>query len=48
MGNKYEAWKAKPNCEPIEGTERIIIGNTKREVISYLAYEESVEHKHNE
>ena len=48
MGNKYEAWKAKPNCEPIEGTERIILGKSKREVIGYLAYEEGVEHKHND
>jgi hypothetical protein len=44
--HKYIAWKAKPNGEPIEGTDRIFTGISKRVIIKHLAYEEGVEYKH--
>jgi len=28
--SKYNAWKAKSNGEPIDGTDRILIGASKR------------------
>lgn len=43
---KYNAWKADTHCEPIEGTDRIISGVSKRAVLKHLAYEEGVEYKH--
>lgn len=46
--NKYNAWKAKPNCDPIEGTDRILTGVSKRAIIKHLAFEEGVEHQHND
>lgn len=46
--NKYQAWKAGPKCEPIEGTDRILTGESKRAVLKHLAYEEGVEHMHND
>jgi hypothetical protein len=46
--HKYNAWKAKPNSEPIDGTDRILIGVSKRAIIKYLAYEEGVEYQHND
>lgn len=45
---KYNAWKAKSNCEPIEGTDRILTGFSKRSIIKHLAFEEGVEYKHND
>jgi hypothetical protein len=46
--NKYNAWKAKSNGDPIEGTDRVLIGTSKRAIIKHLAHEESVEHNHND
>ena len=46
--HKYNAWKAKSNCEPIEGTDRIFTGVSKRSIIKHLAFEEGVEHHHND
>lgn len=46
--NRYNAWKAKPNCEPIEGTDRILTGVSKRAILKHLAYEEKVEYQHND
>jgi hypothetical protein len=43
---KYNAWKANSKCEPIEGTDRILLGENKRNVLRHLAYEEGVEYKH--
>ena len=46
--NKYNAWKADKNGDPIEGTDRIFSSKSKRSVIKHLAFEEGVEHKHND
>ena len=50
MGKKqqyrYQAWKAQPNCDPIEGTDRILTGTSKRAILRHLAYEEGVEYEH--
>lgn len=46
--NKYNAWKAKSNGDPTEGTDRILIGVSKRAVIKHLAFQEGVEHQHND
>jgi hypothetical protein len=44
---KYHAWKAKAStCEPIEGTDRILKGKSKRAVLDHLAYEENVVRQH--
>ncbi len=52
MGKKqqyrYQAWKANPNCDPIEGTDRILTGTSKRAILQHLAHEEGVEHNHND
>ncbi len=45
---KFNAWKAKSNCDPIEGTDRLFTGNSKRDVLQHLAYEEGVEHNRND
>lgn len=46
--HKYNAWKAKSNGEPIEGTDRILLGVSLRMVIKHLANEEGVEYNHND
>ena len=46
--NKYNAWKAKSNGDTIEGTDRILTGVSKRAIIKHLAFEEGVEHQHND
>ena len=44
---KYHAWKAKANtCEPVEGTDRILTGKSKRAILDHLAYEENVVRQH--
>ena len=45
---RYNAWKAKSNGDPIEGTDRILTGVSKRAIIKHLAFEEGVEHQHND
>lgn len=45
---KYNAWKADSFCNPIEGTDRILIGESKRRIIQHLAFEEGVKHQHND
>ena len=45
---KYNAWKAKPNCDPIEGTDKILSGTSKRATLDHLAFEEGVKRGHNE
>jgi hypothetical protein len=42
---KFIAWKAKPNGDPILGTDRLMLGVSQRAVIKHLAYEEGVSHK---
>lgn len=46
--HKYNAWKAKSNGDPIEGTDRILTGVSKRMIIKHLAFEEGVEYQHND
>ena len=46
--HRYNAWKAKSNGDPIEGTDRILNGVSKRAIIKHLAFEEGVEHQHND
>jgi hypothetical protein len=46
--HRYNAWKAKSNGDPIEGTDRILTGVSKRAVIKHLAFEEGVNHQHND
>jgi len=48
MDNKYVAWKTLSDLEPISGTDRILLGKSKREIINFLAYEEKVPHNHND
>ena len=45
---RYNAWKADEKCNPIEGTDRILVGQSKRAVIKHLADEEGVKHQHND
>ena len=44
----FFAWKATSLGEPIEGTDRMFRGISKRSVIKHLAYEEGVDWKHND
>jgi hypothetical protein len=46
--NRYNAWKADSKCEPIPDTDRVFMGKSKRAVVKHLAYEEGVEHMHND
>jgi hypothetical protein len=48
MNKNYLAWKAKANGDPIDGTDRILTGASKREIIKHLAFEEGVKHQHND
>jgi len=43
----YNVWKAKANCEPIEGTDRLVSAPSKRWVLEQIAYEEGVKHNRN-
>jgi len=45
---KYNAWKANSNGDPIEGTDKILTGVSKRAIIKQLADEEGVKHNHND
>ena len=45
---RYLAWKATSKGDPIEGTDRILKGSSKRAIIKHLAHEEGVEHQHND
>lgn len=48
MMNKYNCWKVNCKCEPIPGTDRIIIGPSKRWILRQLAFEENVPYSHND
>jgi hypothetical protein len=39
---KYNAWKADAKCDPIEGTDRVLEGPSKRWVAAHIAAEEKV------
>jgi hypothetical protein len=39
---KYYAYKVDKDCNPIDNTERCLIGKTKRAVLKHLAHEEGV------
>lgn len=41
--NRYNVFKTNKNCEPIEGSDRIITGLSRRAIAKHLAYEEGVE-----
>ena len=41
--NRYNVCKTNKNCEPIEGSDRIITGVSRRAITKHLAYEEGVE-----
>lgn len=45
---QYNVWKSKSNGNPIEGTDRILEGISKRAIMKHLAYEEGVEYQHND
>ncbi len=38
----YNTWEAEPNGDPIEGTDKIYSGISKRAVIKHIAYERGV------
>jgi len=48
MKNKYNAWKSDSNGNPIEGTDRIFTGKSTRSFLKHIAYEEGIEHNHND
>lgn len=39
---KFLVWKADSKCNPIENTDRILIGPSKRWIFNYLATEEKI------
>ena len=39
---KYSVWLADARCNPIDGTDRVMIGPSIKYVLKYLAYEENV------
>lgn len=39
----YNVWRSKPNCEPIEGTDKVYSGKSKRSVMKHVAWENKVE-----
>ena len=41
---KYNAWKSKSNGDPIEGTDRIFNGVSKRSVIKHLCKDGTIWH----
>lgn len=45
---RYLAWKSDSSCNPIAGTDRILEGKSVRWILQHLAYEEKVEHNHND
>lgn len=42
---RYPCWKADSKGNPIEGTDRIIVGTSKRSVVRHLAHESTVDWK---
>ena len=45
---KFNAWKADSKGNPIEGTDRILTGVSKRAVLKHIACEEKVDIQHND
>ena len=45
---KFNAWLVTSSCEPISGTDRILIGESKRKVLRHLADEEGVKLQYNQ
>ncbi len=41
---KYFVWKTNSNGEPIDGTDRVLTGSSKKSVVKHLAYEEGVQY----
>jgi len=39
---KFNVWKTTPNGDPIEGTDKIYTGPSKRWIIKHIAYENNV------
>lgn len=37
--NKYNAWLSDSDCNPIDGTDRIILAKSRRDVMKYIASE---------
>lgn len=42
---RYTAWKTDSNLEPIEGTDRILKGSSRKSIVKHIAYEEGVTYK---
>ena len=43
--NKYSAWKAKKStCDPIPGTDRVLLAKSARKALNHLADEEGVKY----
>lgn len=47
INNKYSVWLADSSCNPIEGTDRILLGPSQRWIMKHLAYESGVEYRPN-
>lgn len=44
---KFNIWKAKPNGDPIEGSDYIMNAHSKRWALRHIAYENKVELPYN-
>jgi hypothetical protein len=42
---KYHAWRANSKCEPIDGTDRFLMGSNRKSIVKHLAQEEGVPYK---
>lgn len=42
---KYSVWLADSNGRPIDGTDRTMIGPSKKYILKYLAVEENISYK---
>ena len=44
---KFNVWKAKPNGDPIEGTDYLMDAPSKRWALKHIAYENKIVQPHN-
>jgi hypothetical protein len=41
----YIAWKTDSKLEPIEGTDRVLKGSSRKSIVKHITYEEGVIYK---
>jgi hypothetical protein len=46
IDKKFNVWRADANCNPIESTDKVYVGPSKRWIMKHIAYENGVKINH--